>query len=84
MFRRWRLWAVAAAVTLLLLGGAAVLFTRHAPAVSAVEEDYVAYIYGERTTSHDVVLAEMRRTMTAMASDGGDMVEEQLKAMFCD
>ena len=82
--RRWLPWAVAAAVTILLLGGAAVLFTRYTPTVPVAEEDYVAYVYGQRTTSQDVVLEEMHRTMIAMADDGGDVVEEQLKAMFCE
>ncbi|MBO4464807.1 MAG: hypothetical protein J5797_11545 [Prevotella sp.] len=82
--RRWLPWAVAAAVTILLLGGAAVLFTRYTPTAPAAEEDYVAYVYGQRTTSQDVVLEEMHRTMIAMADDGGDVVEEQLKAMFCE
>lgn len=82
--RRWLPWAVAAAVTILLLGGAAMLFTRYTPTVPVAEEDFVAYVYGQRTTSHDVVLEEMHRTMIAMADDGGDVVEEQLKAMFSE
>ena len=82
--RRWLPWAVAAAMAVLLLGGAAVLFKRYTPTVAAAEEDFVAYIYGQRTTSQDVVLAEMQRTMFAMADDGGDVVEEQLKAMFSE
>jgi hypothetical protein len=42
----------------------------------------VAYIYGERTTDRDVVLGEMQKTMAAVAADGSDEVEEQLKMMF--
>ena len=80
--RRWLPWAVAAAVTVLLLGGATLLFTRHTPAFPTNEEEYVAYIYGERTTAPHVVLAEMQTTMIAMQGNGSDVVEDQLKAMF--
>ena len=76
---RWPRWAAAAAVAVLLIGGAAALFMRN----EKTDEDYVAYVYGERTTDRDVVLSEMQKTMTALAAtDGSDVVEEQLKAMF--
>jgi hypothetical protein len=83
VFRRWWLpLSVAAGVTVLLLGGAAVLFTRHASPVPAAEEEFVAYIYGERTTDPAIVMAEMQTTMVALQGDGSDVVKEQLKAMF--
>ncbi len=76
---RWLRWVAAAAVALLLVGGAATIFTHR----SEAEEEYVAYIYGERTTDRAVVLEEMQQTMTALAAtDGSDVVEEQLKSMF--
>lgn len=80
--RRWLPLSVAAGVTVLLLGGAAVLFTRHASPVPAAEEEFVAYIYGERTTDPAIVMAEMQTTMVALQGDGSDVVKEQLKAMF--
>lgn len=82
--RRLPIWAVAAAITVLLLGGAALLFQRHAqPNVIQPEEELVAYVYGQRVTDHDQVIKEMHRTMTAMAApDGSDDVGDQLKAMF--
>ena len=76
-----RRWIVAAAVAVLLAGGALTLFMRNAQ--TEADEEYVAYIYGQRTTDRTVVLDEMQKTMTAMAStDGADVVEEQLKSMF--
>lgn len=80
--RRWLPWAVAAAVTVLLLGGAALLFNRSQTSVSDEGEELIAYIYGQRTTDPDVVLAEMQTTMIAMQGNGSDVVEDQLKAMF--
>ena len=78
---RWLRWAAAAAVALLLVGGATTIFTHH----SEAEEEYVAYIYGERTTDRAVVLDEMQKTMTVLvATDGSDIVEEQLKSMFAN
>lgn len=78
---RRRRWLVAATVAVLLVGGALTLFRRNAPSAPA-EEEYVAYIYGQRTTDPAVVLGEMQLTMVAMADDGGDVVGDQLKAMF--
>lgn len=78
--RRWRTWAAAAVALLLVAGGAAVWLTNSR--TDDRHEDYVAYIYGERTTDRAVVMAEMQKTMTAMATDGSDSVEEQLKSMF--
>jgi len=79
--RRWPRWAAAAAVALLVAGGAATLFTHGIEA----DDDFVAYIYGQRTTDRSVVLSEMQKTMTAFATtEGGDIVEEQLKAMFAE
>ena len=64
-----------------MAGGAAALFIHGAEA----DDDCVAYIYGQRTTDQAVVLDEMQKTMTALAStDGSDIVEEQLKSMFCN
>ena len=75
----WLRWAAAAAVALLVAGGAAALFIHGAEA----DDDCVAYIYGQRTTDRTVVLSEMQKTMTALsATDGSDVVEEQLKSMF--
>ena len=80
--RRWLPWAVAAAVAVLLMGGAMLLFHRSQQPVSDEDEELIAYIYGQRTTDPAVVLAEMNATMVAMQGDGSDVVEEQLKAMF--
>lgn len=76
--KRWLHWA--AAIAILIIGGAAVLFAFRRQA----EDEYVAYIYGERVTDRDVVLSEMQRTMAVVSSDGGDIVEEQLKSMFAN
>ena len=80
--RRWLPWAVAAAITVLLMGGAMLLFHRSQPPVSDEDDELIAYIYGQRTTDPAVVLAEMQTTMVALQGDGSDVVEEQLKAMF--
>lgn len=73
------LWTAAAAVGLLVVVGTTTLFTRSAEA----DNDCVAVIYGEHTTDRAVVLAEMQKTMTTLtATDGSDVVEEQLKSMF--
>lgn len=77
--RRWITWA-AAAVAALLIGGAATLSIIKAQA----DEEYVAYIYGERVTDREVVLSEMHKTMAAISNDGSDIVEEQLKSMFAN
>lgn len=77
--RRWTTWA-AAAVAALLIGGAATLSILKAQA----DEEYVAYIYGERVTDREVVLSEMHKTMAAISNDGSDIVEEQLKSMFAN
>ena len=82
--RHWVRWAVASVVILALIGGATLLFNRKNPTPVEADEEFVAYIYGERTTSQEVVLAEMQRTMNVLAADGGDVVEEQLKAMFAE
>ena len=74
--RLWLGWA--AAVIVLLVGGATTFFALK----SQTEEEYVAYIYGERVTDPAVVLSEMQRTMAVVSSDDGDIVEEQLKSMF--
>ena len=75
--------AAAAAVALMLVGGAVALFSRYSRKAYDAGEEQVAYIYGHRTTDPAVVLAEMQMTMTSLAaSDGGDIVEEQLKSMF--
>ena len=76
--RRWH-WAVAAAVATLLVGGALTLYHNH----TSGEEEYVAYIYGQRTTDRATVLGEMQKTMATLAStDANDVVEEQLRTMF--
>lgn len=77
--RRWITWA-AAAVAALLIGGAATLSILKAQA----DDEYVAYIYGERVTDREVVLSEMHKTMAAISDDGSDIVEEQLKSMFAN
>ena len=77
--RRWITWATAA-VAALLIGGAATLSILKAQA----DEEYVAYIYGERVTDREVVLSEMHKTMAAISNDGSDIVEEQLKSMFAN
>ena len=74
--RRWYPWA--AAVALLLVVGATVLFTHS----RQTDEECVAIVYGERTTDRAVVLTEMEKTMAAVSADGSDVVEAQLKSMF--
>lgn len=76
--RRWLRWAVAACAALLIAAGAAVWLNSGWQA----DDECVAYIYGERTTDRDVVLGEMKKTMAAVADDGSDEVEEQLRMMF--
>ena len=76
--RRWLRWAVAACAALLIAAGAAVWLNSGQQG----DDECVAYIYGERTTDRDVVLGEMQKTMAAVADDGSDEVEEQLKMMF--
>ena len=76
--RRWLRWAVAASATLTIAAGAAVWLNSGRQG----DDECVAYIYGERTTDRDVVLGEMQKTMAAVADDGSDEVEEQLKMMF--
>ena len=76
--RRWLRWAVAACAALLIAAGTAVWLNNGRQG----EEECVAYIYGERTTDRDVVLSEMQKTMAAVADDGSDEVEKQLKMMF--
>ena len=76
--RRWLRWAVAACAALLVAAGAAVWLNNGRQG----DDECVAYIYGERTTDRDVVLGEMQKTMAAVADDGSDEVEEQLKMMF--
>ena len=71
--RRWL--SVAAVIVVLLVGGAVVYHHQG-------EDDCVAYIYGERVTDRSVVLGEMEKTMTAIANDGSDVMDAQLKAMF--
>lgn len=80
---RWRRWAVAAVAAVVVVGGAMLLFRRQAPVTPETEEELVAYVYGRCVTDRDIVLGEMQRTMTAMATtDGCDVVEEQLRLMF--
>jgi hypothetical protein len=76
--RRWLRWAVAASAALLIAAGAAVWLNSGQQG----DDECVAYIYGERTTDRDVVLGEMQKTMAAVAADGSDEVEKQLKMMF--
>ena len=76
--RRWLHWAVAACAALLIAAGAAVWLNSGQQG----DDECVAYIYGERTTDRDVVLGEMQKTMAAVADDGSNEVEEQLKMMF--
>ena len=76
--RRWLRWAVAACAALLIAAGATVWLNSGQQG----DDECVAYIYGERTTDRDVVLGEMQKTMAAVAADGSDEVEEQLKMMF--
>ena len=76
--RRWLRWAVAACAALTIAAGAAVWLNSGQQG----DDECVAYIYGERTTDRDVVLGEMQKTMAAVADDGSNEVEEQLKMMF--
>ena len=81
--KRWM--AVAAVAVLLIAVSSTLLLTRNrtfSPQSFGATEEYVAYIYGQRTTDRDVVLGEMKRTMAVVAYNGSDVVEEQLKAMF--
>ena len=74
-----RHWMAAAAAVVLLIAGGAWVWQKH---LGQSEDECVAYIYGERTTDRDVVLCEMQKTMAVVTYDGGDVVEEQLKAIF--
>ena len=76
--RRWHRWAITACAALLIAAGAAVWLNSGRQG----DDECVAYIYGERTTDRDVVLGEMQKTMAAVADDGSNEVEEQLKMMF--
>ena len=78
-----RSWLVAASLALLLAAGALLLFHRSRGEADSHEE-CVAYVYGELVTDPVVVLAEMQRTMDVISSDGGDVVDEQLKSMFAE
>ena len=75
----WQRWAVAAVLAFLIAGGVTILISR-----TEHEEEYLAYIYGKRTTDKSLVLDEMHRTMaTAVAKDKTtDVVDTQLKEMF--
>ena len=74
-----RHWMAAAAAVVLLIAGGAMIWQKQ---LSQSEDECVAYIYGERTTDREVVLCEMQKTMAVVTYDGGDVVEEQLKAIF--
>jgi len=75
----WLRWAVAAMLAFLIAGGAMVLVGR-----TEHEEEYLAYIYGKRTTDKSLVLDEMHRTMAAavVKDNTTDVVDMQLKEMF--
>ena len=80
-------WWLSAAAAVLIVGGVIVWRVGTAPATTGQdqhqhEDECVAYVYGQRVTDPNVVLSEMQKTMTAMTTDGSDVVEEQLKAMF--
>ena len=68
---------MAGAVVLLIGAGALILFQhRH-------EDEYEAYIYGKRTTDREVVMDELKRSITGMAADNQENnVEQQLNEMF--
>ena len=77
---RWG-WRVAAALLVLVAGGAWLLFGRSGQPAEG-DDEVVAFVYGQRTTDPAVVLSEMQHTMTALSADDSNDVEQQLKTMF--
>jgi len=77
---RWG-WRVAAALLVLVAGGAWLLFSRSEQPAEG-DDEVVAFVYGQRTTDPAVVLSEMQHTMTALSADDSNDVEQQLKTMF--
>lgn len=77
---RWG-WRVAAALLVLVAGGAWLLFGRSEQPAEG-DDEVVAFVYGQRTTDPAVVLSEMQHTMTALSADDSNDVEQQLKTMF--
>ena len=74
-------WRVAAALLVLVAGGAWLLFGRSGQPAEG-DDEVVAFVYGQRTTDPAVVLSEMQHTMTALSADDSNDVEQQLKTMF--
>ena len=68
---------MAGSVVLLVGVGAVMLFLR------SHEAEYEAYIYGKRTTDREVVMGELKRSITGMAAEEQENnVEQQLNEMF--
>jgi len=72
-----RCWLVAASLALVI--GFCTFFLFH----QQQQEDCVAYIYGQKTTDINVIMAEMKYSAETMTTDPQhDVVESQLNEMF--
>ena len=72
-----RRWLVAASLALVI--GFSIFFLFH----HQQHEECVAYIYGQKTTDINVIMAEMKHSAEAMTTDAQhDIVESQLNEMF--
>lgn len=80
--RSWgRMQIAAMFVGVVMIGGIA-LTAVHMARLDA-DEECVAYVYGEKTTDRETVMAEMKRTMGEMAEDDPqDNIEQQLNDLF--
>ena len=73
---RW-LWAVAAAVVALLVGGAVTVMHYERA------NECVAYVYGQRITDRQQVMAELKQSMgTFVEEDATGAVDAQLRDLF--
>lgn len=69
---------MAAACVIVGISMVAVYFSR-----SDANEECVAYVYGEKTTDRETVIAEMQRSMGEIAEDNAqDNIEQQLNDLF--
>lgn len=69
----WRWITAAAAVLVLLIGGASLFWNQ--------QNECVAYIYGEKCTDQDVIMQELERNIGTM-TEGQNDIESQLNEMF--
>lgn len=72
-----RRWLVAASLALVI--GFSTFFLFH----QQRQDECVAYIYGQKTTDFNIIMAEMKHSAEAMTTDAQhDVVESQLNEMF--